>query len=515
MFANRLPDASTALDGHSSPPHEVTTEDVTDVVRVDSPEDEIQHTPRRTARIFQCPVGPHVLRDVIKLPCGQCLCKECLPQPYKRVGIEKTWPGTPDRVDGIWCPCCDTEHSTGDCWPDYLSNAAVKKVQALIARGGISVLEYGQELVQAFKALDIQTTISEDGSDPFLDQDWRQSTGAIDQVESILRREMDCAICHSLLYQPWTTPCGHTFCLHCITRSLMISCLCPSCRTAISSQHSITRMSLPNRFILQVTTYFWSEDLVRRKEHVRTESSYPPDEDGSGLNVPLFLCTVSFPRMPTLLHVFEVKYRNMIRRVWNNNNGGKHFGMILPDRHGSPTQVGVHLRIDDLTMLPDGRSVMETTGTSRFRVKRRAEHVDGYAIAEVENFDDVSLYEEENREAAEILEHNTVEPPLQRPFQSVTYRDFNRMSTKELMEYAHMSIMEMHGASPAWLNSRILAIYGDCPNDPGLFPWWIGSIIPLDESQKLRLLEQVTVRDRMKICCAWIMEWNAHRRTSW
>lgn len=514
MFANHLPDASTALDGRSSPPHDDTTEDAIDAIRADSPDDQIEHTPRRTAQIFQCPVGPHVLRDVIKLPCGQCLCKECLPQPYKRDGIEKTWPGTSDRVDGIWCPCCDTEHSTGDCWPDYLSNAAIKKVQALVARLGISALEYGQELVQAFAALDLQTTLPEESGDLSLEEDGRQPTGAIDKMESTLRREMDCAICHSLLYQPWTTPCGHTFCLHCITRSLTISCLCPTCRTAISSQHLVTQMSLPNRFIVRVTTYFWSEDLGRRKEHVRTESPYP-DEDESGLDVPLFVCTVSFPRMPTLLHVFEMKYRNMIRRVWDDNNGGKHFGMILPDRYGSPTQVGVHLRIDDLTMLPDGRSVMETTGTSRFRIKRRGEHADGYTIAEVENFDDVSLYEEENREAAEIAEHSNVDPPLPTSFQSITHRDLNRMSTRELMEYAHTSIMEMHGSSPAWLNSRILAIYGNCPDDPGLFPWWLGSIIPLDEGQKVRLLEQITVRERMKICCGWIMEWNAQRRTSW
>ncbi|KAF3769993.1 hypothetical protein M406DRAFT_284490 [Cryphonectria parasitica EP155] len=502
-------DSSTELGGQSALRAEVDREDDADQLRAGSPEPgHEEKDPKAIAQIFQCPVGPHILRDAIKLPCGQCLCKTCLPESYTRAGVEKTWPGTSDRIPGIRCPCCDLEHPRGDCWPDYLSNRALKKVQSLVATLCVSTVKNGKKLVEAFEALHLDSTAPENDADSLIEQEGGKPNGAIDKMESILRREMDCAICHSLLYQPWTTPCGHTFCHHCIIRSLEISPTCPSCRTKLLRQHIDNRLGPPNDFIVRVTKYFWSEDLAQRREHVRNESPYPPDD--TGLNTPLFVCTVSFPCMPTLLHVFEYKYRMMMRRVWDDGNGGKHFGMVLPDDHNGTARVGVHLRIEEFTRLPDGRSYVETAGTSRFRIKRRGLHPDGYVIAEVEEFEDVSLWEEENREADEIISA----PSLPADFEPTTRDDLNHMTTKELMNFAYVSIRALRQDSPAWLHGRILTVYGQCPDDPALFPWWLGSIIPTTETQKVRLLEQVTVRERMKICCGWILDWNAQRRSS-
>lgn len=496
-----------------------------------------EKTPQTTAQIFECPTGPHLLRDVVKLPCGQTLCKTCLPASYRRAGIEKTWPGTPDRIEGFKCPCCGLEHPRGDCWPDYLSNTTLKKVKELL--GFLAWAGEAEELVAAFDALKIaQTSSPVDTSARLFDLNETPPDGSYDKMESLLRREMDCAICCALLYQPWTTPCGHTFCQHCITSALAHSPLCPTCRTRLTTHQLDTRVSPPNEFIKRVTTYFWADDLVLRKETIQTESFYPALDD-TGLNTPLFVCTTSMPRMPTFLHVFEPKYRAMIERVWGNGNGGRHFGMVAPDRESDYgiAAVGVHLRIDSLAMLVDGRSFMETMGTSRFRIRRHGLHPRGFIVADVEDFDDVSLYEEENREAAEVgavavatdadggeqegvraqplssspggSQHN----PVLRP---TTHDTLRYMTTRELMDYAYASIREMEQSSPAWLSRRVIHIYGECPNDPLLFPWWLGSILPTDESLKVNLLAQTTVRDRMKMCCGWILDRKADReRSSW
>lgn len=487
-----LPESNTEYDLHTA------------IEGYSAEQEEKEKTPKKIADIFQCPVGPHphALRDVVKLPCGQNICKRCLPESYNRNGIERTWPGTLDRVAGLRCPCCEMEHPKGDCWPDYLSNRAVKQVQSLIFKLGLSTVEHGQELVEAFGQLNLDYPISEDDADFLLDEEGRGSNGAIDKMESILRREMDCAICHALLYRPWTTPCGHTFCQHCIARSLTVIPQCPTCRAPV-----YMHASPPNHFIVRVTSYFWAEELKQREDQTLAESAYPPDE--TGLSVPLFVCTASFPRMPTLLHVFEEKYRRMVRRVWE---GGKHFGMTLPDRGNDRAMVGVHLRIVELSMLPDGRSLMETMGASRFRVVRRGWHHDGYAIAEVEDFDDVCLYEEENREAAEL--GAVASEDFSAGAKPATRADLDRMSTRAMMEYAYAAILEMRERSPPWLHARILAVYGQCPMDPSLFPWWLGSVIPLDEGTTSVLLEKVTVRERMKICCGWILDWNQQRH-SW
>lgn len=507
MVSSGHTDASLALEGRLAQTTEETPDSDSIVRHEDLPTN--QGNPITTAWVFQCPLGSHILTNAIKLPCGHCVCRTCLPTPYIRNGIDRTWPGLPERREGFRCPCCREEHAKGDCWPDYLSNKALWKTQSLVNKFRSLEGEDVQKLLAAFQAISLDATFSDNGvdSDIVIEGD-EGNLGPVAKLERVLRREMDCAICHSLLYNPWTTPCGHTFCQQCITRSITVAPLCPTCRTTLSTRSADTRISPPNQFVVRLTTYFWSDDLAARKAAMNDESIYPPD--GSGFDTPLFVCTVSFPRMPTFLHVFEQKYRNMMVRVWGEGRGTKHFGMVLPTRDNDIGWVGVHLRIDYFELYPDGRSVVESQGTSRFRVKRWDVHRDGYIVAEVEDFDDVSLHEEENLEAQEI---NNM-PPGHTDFRLVTFEDLDHLSTRELMQLAYDIIQFISGNAPEWMNNRILALYGQCPNDPLLFPWWLGSIIPVHEHEKERLLMQTTVRARMKICCRWLLEWRTMRR-SW
>lgn len=43
--------------------------------------------------------------------------------------------------------------------------------------------------------------------------------------------DADCILCMKLLYEPVTTPCGHTFCKACFARSMDHGNRCPMCRT--------------------------------------------------------------------------------------------------------------------------------------------------------------------------------------------------------------------------------------------------------------------------------------------
>lgn len=52
----------------------------------------------------------------------------------------------------------------------------------------------------------------------------RQPLGEADE-------EVDCPICSRMLFDPVTTPCGHTFCASCFRRSMDHACRCPLCRT--------------------------------------------------------------------------------------------------------------------------------------------------------------------------------------------------------------------------------------------------------------------------------------------
>lgn len=55
---------------------------------------------------------------------------------------------------------------------------------------------------------------------------------------------MDCSICSRLLYEPVTTPCGHTFCRSCFARSMDHSSRCPLCRTVCPQPHVLPEFSV-------------------------------------------------------------------------------------------------------------------------------------------------------------------------------------------------------------------------------------------------------------------------------
>ena len=69
---------------------------------------------------------------------------------------------------------------------------------------------------------------------------------------------IDCPICMSELYKPYTLPCGHSFCRYCIVYSINLTCadsslhssrsLCPTCRAplGVAASHFKTNILLWN-----------------------------------------------------------------------------------------------------------------------------------------------------------------------------------------------------------------------------------------------------------------------------
>jgi len=355
-----------------------------------------------------------------------------------------------------------------------------------------------------------------------------RDSAVIQQVQNLVRLEMDCQICYALFYDPLTTPCGHTFCRHCLCRVLDHAAHCPVCRRALSVRRLWDRASCPaNKLLGEITTAFWSDAVEQRKTAVQAEA-HP--QDG---RVPVFICTLSFPSMPTFLHVFEARYRLMIRRALE---GDRTFGMVLYRRPGSAGErehedLGTLLRITNLEFLPDGRSLLETMGVSRFRIHSSA-FVDGYVVAETESINDISIAEEEELEARETqsvrgqqdfgesgsdggvtartrTSGSGLSPASPAP--PTTAADLDGLATRELLDFANRFVTRMRGLSVDWLATRMLSIYGSCPDDPAIFPWWFASILPLNDHQKYRLLATTSVRERLKICCQWILDWEERR----
>jgi len=128
----------------------------------------------------------------------------------------------------------------------------------------------------------------------------------------------------------------------------------------------------------------------------------------------------------------------------------------------------------------------------------------------VERIDDVSLAEEEALEAAQMTAAaaaaTTADPnhPSQEPRPISPTDPLSTLPTQELMQRATAFIQRMKTISAPWLHSRVLQVYGEAPDDPALFPWWFASVLPITESEKYRLLETRSVRERLKICVGWV-----------
>jgi uncharacterized protein len=90
------------------------------------------------------------------------------------------------------------------------------------------------------------------------------------------------------------------------------------------------------------------------------------------IEIPLFpLGSVLFPHMPMSLHIFEERYRTMMRDC---QAASTTFG-IVAIRQGlevgltaTPYEVGTLAQIDDLEELPDGRFDLTVIGASRFHI---------------------------------------------------------------------------------------------------------------------------------------------------
>lgn len=110
--------------------------------------------------------------------------------------------------------------------------------------------------------------------------------------------------------------------------------------------------------------------------------------------LPMFpLGTVLFPHMALPLHVFEERYRSLVRDCLRH---GQEFGVVLIERGmevgggDSRFSVGTVARIRESAQFPDGRWALICTGTRRVRVRSWLPD-DPYPVALVEDLPDPVL----------------------------------------------------------------------------------------------------------------------------
>lgn len=257
--------------------------------------------------------------------------------------------------------------------------------------------------------------------------------------------ELECQICVQLVHDPVTSACGHSFCKRCLARAYDHSDKCPLCRTDFPSFahfHTQPINSTTHALVRAIFPQQYSERLASLR-----------DEEQPRLK-PIFVCTLAWPNLPTYIHIFEPRYRLMIRRAMETD---RQFGMVLPRRDadaspGASHEYGTMLYIQSCNMLEDGRSIIETVGTYRFKVLERGT-LDGYMVGRIEKVEDITEEEEIELERVALEGYRR---SLAREDRSGATREVKvELSTDELMRICLDFVQTLRSGSAPWVVQRL------------------------------------------------------------
>ncbi|KAM9819531.1 LON peptidase N-terminal domain and ring finger 1, like isoform X1 [Syngnathus typhle] len=282
--------------------------------------------------------------------------------------------------------------------------------------------------------------------------------------------DLECSLCMRLFYEPVTTPCGHTFCKSCLERCLDHTPNCPLCKESLKEYLACRKYTVTSILDVLIKQYFSQEHEVRSKIHLEETREL----SDLTKNVPIFVCTMAYPTVPCPLHVFEPRYRLMIRRCMDT--GTRQFGMCINDPQKGFVDYGCMLIIRSVHFLPDGRSVVDTIGGKRFRVLSRGMK-DGYSIADIENLEDTRVEAREELESLQEL-HDAVYNQARVWFQNLKIR-------------FHNQILQHFGPMP----EREADIQAT-PNGPACC-WWLLAVLPIDPRYQLSVLSMTSLKERL------------------
>ncbi|KAL5012931.1 hypothetical protein ScPMuIL_011482 [Solemya velum] len=292
-------------------------------------------------------------------------------------------------------------------------------------------------------------------------------------ADLINREDFDCALCYRLIFQPVTTPCGHAFCRQCLDRCLDHRSNCPLCKFSLVEYLADGRRTI-TECLDEILVNYLTEEYENRKKNYEEEVTELARMCTEKNEIPLFICTLAYPTLPCPLHIFEPRYRLMIRQCIES--GTRQFGMCVAfSSEENCSNIGCMLEIRDLQSLPDGRSLVDTVGGRRFRILSKGTR-DGYTTAKVQFFDDSAIPETEIDDV------------------------------KKLQNEVYTSCDQWLKWLPAIPQQLIRRHFGDFPQkdaEPHLLPngpswvWWMVAVLPLDPQVQLMMLAKTNLRERL------------------
>lgn len=277
--------------------------------------------------------------------------------------------------------------------------------------------------------------------------------------------EFDCTLCLKLLFEPITTPCGHSFCRSCLFQSMDRGNKCPLCRTVLFISPRTCSISVTLNNIIQKN---FPEEYAERKSEHDCLTNFGVDL------IPLFVMDAVIPCQKFPLHIFEPRYRLMVRRIMEGNH---RMGMVIIDSaSGSIADLACEVEITECEPLPDGRFYLEVESRRRFRILQSWDQ-DGYRVAEIEWVQDNSPEGLEQRTEMQELTNSAAEYAqswLRRA------KEAARQDRRRLEKFLNVEAMM------------------PMPLDPERFSFWLATLTDRRPSERLELLRTRDTTKRIR-----------------
>ncbi|BDA43943.1 LON peptidase N-terminal domain and RING finger protein 3 [Coccomyxa sp. Obi] len=297
-----------------------------------------------------------------------------------------------------------------------------------------------------------------------------QSSGTTRSGRAVERcDDTDCVLCLKLLFEPVTTPCGHTFCRACFARTTDHSNKCPMCRTVLH-----VGRQLPQTVALaHLLERSFPEEYAARRAETRSAAAEgaPPAGDAP---IPLFVMSCMMPGEKMALNIFEPRYRLMVRRCME---GARRFGMATVGPSHALHEVACECEILECQPQPDGRFYLEVVGRRRFKIQQSWEQ-DGYRVAAPRYFADEAP-PAGSPEAAELAALAGAVAS-----RAELWVDKVKAYARGRRGIRVMELLQRAGEKPAAGDAEALS-------------FWTANLLPMETADRLRLLSLTHTRDRL------------------
>jgi Lon protease-like protein len=435
-----------------------------------------------------CPCCSKLFVHPISLSCGFSVCTACMP---------KFDPATVENFD---CPvqeCTEKSHLFRELKVDVTIHKLSQLMSSELANNQhLSIFKQPIGPTSHLPIPDIyhdkcKNSISNPASSSILSLE--SSTASDDCTEDCrteveiqpsswkenMLNELECQVCCFLLNEPVTIPCGHTFCKSCLLRFADHNNKCAICRCPLPIARVLQTHPSNSTLSCLISTIFPFEQM-ERKEALKKE------EEQASSYAPIFVCSIGFPTIPCYLHIFEPRYRLMIRRC-TAPGASRKFGICMALTCKRFPDIGTMMEIEGVEQLNDGRYLVKTVGLYRFRIKKHGMR-DGYHTAQVERFDDdgaddLKYLHTEVTDDAPMMAHCNIDAMAQEA------RTFGRL---------------LQRSNIPWILYRIIRTNSQMPTDLSSLSWWLAATMPIDDQNKYLILHLTTTHDRLKLICEWI-----------